>query len=229
MQGPTCGLSQQAAEAGGSLTQETLGKGGSSLDNAGTGQHCQMARVRQARRRGVRMQEPVVEPPQEVRTGSNLVDRAGIAVRCDLFTTEGGTASAPWSAPGATVKCLRRSRGQACRGKAGRLSRRTVSGERGNRPRVASLPARQAGSGKARRLLMSRGRGGGSRSSPRPGEPATWRRDPASSQWRNWNVRRTLVNTDAPWPDLDEAEWRVLKIQTKLHQWAIDDPRSSVR
>jgi group II intron reverse transcriptase/maturase len=33
-----------------------------------------------------------------------------------------------------------------------------------------------------------------------------------------------LVNTDAPWPDLDEAEWRVLKIQTKLHQWAIDDP-----
>jgi RNA-directed DNA polymerase len=33
-----------------------------------------------------------------------------------------------------------------------------------------------------------------------------------------------LVNTDAPWPDLDEAERRVLKIQTKLHQWAIDGP-----
>jgi RNA-directed DNA polymerase len=33
-----------------------------------------------------------------------------------------------------------------------------------------------------------------------------------------------LVNTGAPWPDLDEAGWRVLKIQTKLHQWAIDDP-----
>jgi RNA-directed DNA polymerase len=32
------------------------------------------------------------------------------------------------------------------------------------------------------------------------------------------------VNTDAPWPDLDEAEWRVLKIQTKLHQRAADDP-----
>lgn len=31
------------------------------------------------------------------------------------------------------------------------------------------------------------------------------------------------MNTDAPWPDLDEAEWRVLKIQTKLHQWTIDD------
>jgi RNA-directed DNA polymerase len=33
-----------------------------------------------------------------------------------------------------------------------------------------------------------------------------------------------LVNTDAPWPSLDEAEQRVLDIQTKLHQWAIDDP-----
>ncbi|HLI43491.1 MAG TPA: group II intron reverse transcriptase/maturase [Acidimicrobiales bacterium] len=32
------------------------------------------------------------------------------------------------------------------------------------------------------------------------------------------------MNTDAPWPDLDEAEQRVLKIQTKLHQWAIGDP-----
>lgn len=32
------------------------------------------------------------------------------------------------------------------------------------------------------------------------------------------------MNTDAPWPDLDEAERRVLKIQTKLHQWAVDDP-----
>ncbi|HWC11118.1 MAG TPA: group II intron reverse transcriptase/maturase [Acidimicrobiales bacterium] len=32
------------------------------------------------------------------------------------------------------------------------------------------------------------------------------------------------MNTDAPWPSLDEAEQRVLDIQTKLHQWAIDDP-----
>jgi RNA-directed DNA polymerase len=33
-----------------------------------------------------------------------------------------------------------------------------------------------------------------------------------------------LVNTDASWPDIYEAESRVLKIQTKLHQWAADDP-----
>ena len=32
------------------------------------------------------------------------------------------------------------------------------------------------------------------------------------------------MNTDEPWPSLDEAESRVLRIQTKLHQWATDDP-----
>jgi RNA-directed DNA polymerase len=35
---------------------------------------------------------------------------------------------------------------------------------------------------------------------------------------------RSPVNAGALWPDLDEAERRVLKIQTKLHQWAADDP-----
>ncbi len=32
------------------------------------------------------------------------------------------------------------------------------------------------------------------------------------------------MNTDAPWPDLDEAESRVLGIQAKLHQRATDSP-----
>ena len=34
------------------------------------------------------------------------------------------------------------------------------------------------------------------------------------------------MNTGAPWPEpIDEAGWpRVLKIQTKLHRWAGDDP-----
>jgi len=31
------------------------------------------------------------------------------------------------------------------------------------------------------------------------------------------------VNTDAPWPTLNEAKARVLGIQTKLHQWATDN------
>src|SRR5579875_3613372 len=33
---------------------------------------------------------------------------------------------------------------------------------------------------------------------------------------RDWNVRRSPVNTDAPWPTADEAKARVLRIQTKL-------------
>jgi len=32
------------------------------------------------------------------------------------------------------------------------------------------------------------------------------------------------VNTGAPFPSLQEAEERVLRIQTKLHRWATDDP-----
>ncbi|HVD00387.1 MAG TPA: group II intron reverse transcriptase/maturase [Candidatus Dormibacteraeota bacterium] len=32
------------------------------------------------------------------------------------------------------------------------------------------------------------------------------------------------MNTDAPWPNADVAEARVLEIQTKLHRWATDDP-----
>ena len=32
------------------------------------------------------------------------------------------------------------------------------------------------------------------------------------------------MNTGAPWPSADEAEARVPEIQTKLHQWATDDP-----
>jgi RNA-directed DNA polymerase len=40
----------------------------------------------------------------------------------------------------------------------------------------------------------------------------------------DWKSRRTTVNTDASDLDLIEAEDRVLQIQTKLHQWATDDP-----
>lgn len=31
------------------------------------------------------------------------------------------------------------------------------------------------------------------------------------------------MNIGAPWPDLDEAERRVLVMQTKLHRWAAAD------
>ncbi len=32
------------------------------------------------------------------------------------------------------------------------------------------------------------------------------------------------MNIGAPCPDSVEAWWRVRKMQTKLHQWALDDP-----
>ena len=32
------------------------------------------------------------------------------------------------------------------------------------------------------------------------------------------------MNTDVLWPELEWAEMQVLRIQTKLHQWATDDP-----
>jgi len=70
MERPTAGLSQQSGEAGGSLTLEAQGSGGSSPDNDGTGRHRQTARVRQARRNGASRSEPVVEPPQAGNTGS---------------------------------------------------------------------------------------------------------------------------------------------------------------
>jgi RNA-directed DNA polymerase len=37
-------------------------------------------------------------------------------------------------------------------------------------------------------------------------------------------IKEALVNIGDPWPDLFEAEQRVLGMQTKLHQWAMADP-----
>ena len=98
-------------------------------------------------------------------------------------------------------------------------------GERGNHPGSPFLPPSQGGGGQARRQLMARRWGGvlvvvrGRESRPHGegGQRVRSRRD--------WKVRRSPVNTDAPWPGLIEAEPRVLRIQTKLHRWATDDPR----
>ena len=76
---PPSGSSQQAGEAEGSLTLGR-GEGGSSPDNAGTGQHCQMVRVRQARRKGVR-EEPASERSSSDPTSSNLADLGWVAAR----------------------------------------------------------------------------------------------------------------------------------------------------
>ena len=60
------------------------------------------------------------------------------------------------------------------------------------------------------------------RSSPRSGKPATWRRGSVLSQHPRGS-RRPPVNTSVPWPSLAEAETRVLVMQTKLHNWAKAD------
>src|SRR5512132_1209067 len=44
------------------------------------------------------------------------------------------------------------------------------------------------------------------------------------SAGRNWNARRSPVNTDESELALFRAERRVREIQTKLHRWARDDP-----
>src|SRR3954447_22300975 len=61
------------------------------------------------------------------------------------------------------------------------------------------------------------------RSSPRSGKPATWRRGPVCSR-RDRIAGRSSVNTGAPWPELSQAVPRVLAMQTKLHRWATADP-----
>ena len=77
------GLSQQAGEAGGSLTLEVQGRAGSSLDNAGTVRNRQTVRVRQARREGVTQVNQWLNP-LKCGTGSNLTDVGRAAVRVDL-------------------------------------------------------------------------------------------------------------------------------------------------
>src|SRR3954452_2666085 len=64
--------------AEGSLIRETPGRTESSPDNDGTGQHCQMVRVRPAGQEGGR-EEPASERPSSQPTSSNLVDRGWVA------------------------------------------------------------------------------------------------------------------------------------------------------
>ena len=86
-----------------------------------------------------------------------------------------------------------------------------------NKARAAQQPGVLSES--ERDELTRFGMGRRTRSSPGPGKPVTWRRGPACSQHQR-EARRSLVNIGAPWPRLDEAEPRVLAMQTKLHQWA---------
>ena len=84
----------------------------------------------------------------------------------------------------------------------------------GTIPAVPSPASSHAGRREGPSSADAAGMGRRTRSSPRPGKPATWRRGPAGSQ-HQCATRRSPVNTGAPWPDLDEAEQRVLVMQTQ--------------
>jgi hypothetical protein len=83
---PACGLSQQVAEAEGSLILEAQGRAGSSSYNDGTGRYCQTVWVRQARREGVTQVNQWLNP-LKVATGSNLVDVGRVAAHavCEVL------------------------------------------------------------------------------------------------------------------------------------------------
>ena len=59
----------------------------SSPDKAGTGQHCQMVWVRQARRKGVTKVNQRLNAPQDETTSSNLADVGWVATRTRTTTT----------------------------------------------------------------------------------------------------------------------------------------------
>ncbi len=109
------------------------------------------------------MQKPVVEPPQEVRTGSNLVDQGRDGSATDLPTT-GRDDSGPAFGPlrGASVKAC----GVAVDGPAGeKLDADPVERSVVNVGTVVGPPTWRsmlAVSGKARCLLMARRWDGGS-------------------------------------------------------------------
>jgi hypothetical protein len=158
VKGPTLGLSQQVVEAGSSPILVAQGKVGAAPSTPGRSWYCQTGRVRQARREGVRVQEPAVEPPQ-------------VRNRLEIWRIWAGqqcTASVLWYAGvdseagvvgrwGGHEEGLRRTRGEAAGEQLGAsLVDRSV-GERGNRPGSPYLPPSLGGSGQARRQLMISG------------------------------------------------------------------------
>ena len=162
MKGPICGLSQQAAEAEGSLILGTQVRVASSSDNDGTGRHCQTARVRQARREGTRMQKPVVEPPQALHRLQPGGYGPGRSAR--RFRPLGTTTPTPVfnGRPGGSGEGLRRNRSEAAGEELGAYPVNGCAVNTGTIPTPPSSPPNRSGSGQARRRPVAPGWGGGS-------------------------------------------------------------------
>jgi hypothetical protein len=146
------GPSQRVAEAGGSLTLEAQGVGGSSPDNDGTGRYCQTARVRQVRWEGVARANQWLNPLKRG-IGSNLVDVGRDAVHAG----PDGLAT-PWPVfrgwRGGHEEDLRRTHGEAAWEKLGAAS---VNRSAMNVGTILGLPAV---GGQARCRLLAPGWGG---------------------------------------------------------------------
>ena len=155
------GLSQQSGEAEGSLTEEVLGRVGSSPDNDGTGRHCQTTRVRQARQRGVTRVNQWLNP-LKCGTSSNLVDMGWAAACVDSIDEKATPTSVIDADQEVTMKCLRRSRDKAAGAKLGAdpVNRHMVNV--GTIPGPSHPLCSQHEGGQVHRRLVTPGWGGGS-------------------------------------------------------------------
>lgn len=118
---------------------------GAALTTPGRGQHCQMARVRQARRRGVREEPALLRPSMR-----HLLEPGGSGQ--DAVRTHRGRWGTPGSVygsrPGGHEEGLRRTRGDAAGTQLGssfveRITVNTGTARHGSRP--CEQPARRAG------------------------------------------------------------------------------------
>lgn len=152
MKGPTLDLSQQVVEAGSSPILVAQVWVGSSSVNAGTVWYCQTGRVRQARREGVRVQEPAVEPPQ-------------VRNRLETWRIWAGQQCTPSVVfAGATPKPVRWAGGEATRKACGVLVARLQGNSWAPHPSIGhwvnvgtipSLPPRRPARAAAGRLVVS--------------------------------------------------------------------------
>ena len=109
---PSPGRRSGRVEVEGSLSQEVLGRVGSSPDRAGTVQYCQMGRVRRTRREGVTRVNQWLNLRNRG-TGSNLVDVGRAAVHADRTNGEATFGTAIDAGSGGREESLRRTRGDA--------------------------------------------------------------------------------------------------------------------
>ena len=109
---PSFGRRSGWIEVEGSLTQEALGRAGSSPDKAGTGQHCQMVRVRRTKQKGVTRVNQWLNLRNRG-TGSNLADLGRDAVHADRTDGEATPGTTIDVGSGGHEESLRRTRGDA--------------------------------------------------------------------------------------------------------------------